>query len=106
MTERTSARQPLTLEDLRKKRGEILEIAAQYGAGNVRVFGSVVRGSAVADSDIDFLIDIVDMSRFAWGGGGLLMDLQKLLGREVDITTEKALHWYLRDQVLEEATPL
>ena len=106
MDEKWHTKEPLTLESLRAKRAEILEIAARHGAGNVRVFGSLVRGEAEPDSDVDFLVDIVDLSRFSWGGGGLLMDLQELLGREVDITTEKALHWYLRDQVLEEATPL
>ena len=106
MDEKTRTEQPLTLQSLRAKRVEILEIAARHGAGNVRVFGSVVRGEAEPDSDVDFLVDIVDLSRFSWGGGGLLMDLQQLLGREVDVTTENALHWYIKDQILEEAMPL
>jgi uncharacterized protein len=106
MKTNTTTRQPLTLEDLRAMRHEILEIAARHGAGNVRVFGSVVRGETQSDSDVDFLIDIVDMSRFSWGGGGLLMDLQDLLGRQVDIATEKSLHWYIKDRILEEAVAL
>jgi uncharacterized protein len=71
----------------------------------VRVFGPVVRGEAERDSDVDFLIDIVDMSRYSWGGG-LLMDLQELLGCNVDLTTEQSLHWYIKDRILEEALPL
>ncbi|MBZ0302139.1 MAG: nucleotidyltransferase family protein [Anaerolineae bacterium] len=106
MTDQTLEQKPLTLADLRARRREILEIAARHGAGNVRVFGSVVRGEAEADSDVDFLIDIVDMSRFSWGGGGLIMDLQELLGRAVDVTTEKSLHWYLKERILKEAVPL
>jgi hypothetical protein len=106
MDKSTAEKQPLTLDELRARREEILELAARHGAGNVRVFGSVVRGEAEPDSDIDFLIDIVDMSRFSWGGGGLLVDLQELLGRKVDVTTEKSLHWYIKDRILEEAMPL
>jgi predicted nucleotidyltransferase len=106
MDKSTAEKQPLTLDELRAHREEILAIAARHGAGNVRVFGSVVRGEAEQDSDVDFLIDIVDMSRFSWAGGGLLMDLQELLGREVDVTTEKSLHWYIKDRILEEATSI
>lgn len=106
MDKSTAEKQPLTLDELRARRDEILEIAARHGAGNVRVFGSVVRGEAEPDSDVDFLIDVVDMSRFSWAGGGLLMDLQELLGREVDVTTEKSLHWYIKDRILKEAMPI
>jgi predicted nucleotidyltransferase len=106
MDKSTVEKQPLTLDDLRARRNEILEIAARHGAGNVRVFGSVVRGEAGLDSDVDFLIDIVDMSRFSWAGGGLLMDVQELLGCKVDVTTEKSLHWFIKDRILEEAVPL
>lgn len=96
----------MNLNELRKKRNEILALAEKHGAGNVRVFGSVARGEAGPDSDVDFLIDVVDSSRFHWAGGGLLMDLQELLDCEVDLVTEKALHWYLRDHILNEAVPL
>jgi predicted nucleotidyltransferase len=91
------------IEDLlQEKREEILQTAAQYGAYNVRVFGSVVRGEARPDSDVDFLVEM-DPHRSLLDLGGLLMDLQDLLGREVDVVTEKGLHWYIRDQVLAEA---
>jgi predicted nucleotidyltransferase len=91
-------------ELLKEKRQDILRVAAQHGAYNVRVFGSVMRGEAGPESDVDFLVDLEpDKSLFV---GGLLMDLQALLGREVDIVTEKALHWYIRDRVIREARPL
>ena len=92
-------------ELLREKREEILRIAAQRGAYNVRVFGSAARGEAGPDSDVDFLVDL-EPGRSLFDLGGLLMDLQDLLGREVDVVTEPALHWYIRDQVLAEAEPL
>jgi uncharacterized protein len=87
------------------QRNQILALAAKYGAGNVRVFGSVARGEAGADSDVDFLVDL-DEGRSLFDLGGLLMDLQKLLCRKVDIVTEKGLHWYIRDKILHEARPL
>ena len=94
------------IEDLlREKREEILRIAARYGAYNVRVFGSVVRGNANSANDVDFLVDMKP-DRSLLDLGGLLMDLQDLLGREVDVVTEKGLHWYIRDRVLAEARPL
>jgi uncharacterized protein len=90
---------------LREKRKEILRIAARRGAYNVRIFGSAVRGETSSDSDVDFLVDM-EPDRSLFDLGGLLMDLQGLLGREVDVVTEKGLHWYIRDQVLAEAQPL
>jgi predicted nucleotidyltransferase len=86
-------------------RNQILKLAAQHGAHNVRVFGSIARGEARPDSDIDFLVERgPDPSPFF--PGGLLMDLQDLLGRRVDIVTERGLHASLRDRVLREAVPL
>jgi hypothetical protein len=87
------------------KREQILAIAAKYGASNIRIFGSVARGTAEADSDIDFLVQL-ESGRSLFDLGGLLMDLQKLLSRRVDVVTEKSLHWYIRDRVLKEAQPL
>ena len=90
---------------LKYKRDEILALAARHGASHVRVFGSVVRGEAGQDSDVDFLVELEE-GRSLFDLGSLLMDLQDLLGRKVDIVTEKALHWYIRNKVLEEAVLL
>jgi hypothetical protein len=87
---------------LQNNRSAILELAERRGARNVRIFGSAARGEIGADSDIDFLVDL-ESGRSLFDLGGLLMDLQALLGRRVDVVTEKALHWYIRDQVLKEA---
>ncbi len=92
-------------ELLKEKRQDILRIAAQHGAYNERVFGSAVRGEAGPESDVDFLVDL-EPDKSLFDVGGLLMDLQALLGREVDVVTEKALHWYIRDHVSREAQPL
>jgi uncharacterized protein len=94
------------LEILREKREEILQIAARHGAFNVRVFGSVVRGEETLESDIDFLIDYDSQKVTPWFPGGLLMDLQDLLGRKVDVLTERGVSPWIRERVLAEAKPL
>ena len=94
------------LNTLRKQRATILEIAANHGASNVRVFGSVVRGEETPESDIDFLIDYDPDKITPWFPGGLLMDWQDLLGRKVDILTENGISPLIREQVLLEAQPL
>lgn len=90
---------------LKEKREEILKIAAKHGARNVRVFGSVARGEATLASDIDFLVQVGPKTS-PWFPVGLIDDLEILLGRKVDVLTEDALHWYIRDKVLKEAAPL
>jgi predicted nucleotidyltransferase len=94
------------IEDvLRDKREEILEIVKRHGADQVRVFGSIARGEARADSDIDLLVRPGPKTS-PWFPAGLVLDLEALLGRKVDVLTEKALHWYIRDRILSEAVPL
>ncbi len=90
---------------LQQKRQAILAIATAHGAHNIRVFGSVARGTAGPDSDIDFLVEF-DPDRSLMDYGRLLMDLQDLLGRKIDIATEQGLHRLIRDRVLKEAVPL
>jgi uncharacterized protein len=89
------------------KRSQILAIAEKHGAFNVRVFGSVARGEATAESDIDFLIDYDPVRRTPWFPMGLIHDLQALLGRSVDVATVEMLREDKgRDQVLAEAIEL
>ena len=90
---------------LQEKREDILRIAEKHGASNVRVFGSVARGEAGPDSDIDFLIDVGPVHS-SWFPAGLIIDLQGLLERKVDVVTADALHWFIRDRVLSESKPL
>lgn len=92
-------------EVLKAKRADILRLAAEHGARNVRVFGSAARGEDREDSDVDFLVEL-DPGRSLLDMGGLLMDLQELLGRRVDVVEPDALHWYVRDRILKEAVPL
>jgi predicted nucleotidyltransferase len=92
-------------ELLKEKRKEILQLAAQHGAKNVKVFGSVARGEADAQSDVDFLVEM-EPGRSLLDMGGLLMDLQDLLGRKVDVVSVKGLRARIRDRVLREAVPV
>jgi hypothetical protein len=92
-------------ELLHEKREEILQIAARHGARNVRVFGSVARGEADERSDVDLLIDL-GPERTPWFPGGLIVDLENLLRRNVDIATVAALRPRIRERVLREAVPL
>lgn len=90
---------------LKEKRGDILRIAAEHGAYNIRIFGSVARGEADSESDIDFLVDM-EPGRSLLDLGGLLMDLQDLLGCPIDVVTEKGLRERIRDRALKEAVAL
>jgi predicted nucleotidyltransferase len=95
----------LSLESLRQMRSEILHIAQAHGSKNVRVFGSVARGEEGPDSDLDLLVDL-EPRRNLLDLGHLVMDLQDLLGRKVDVVEPEGLHWYIRDRVLKEAVAL
>ncbi|MEE8275520.1 MAG: nucleotidyltransferase family protein [Alphaproteobacteria bacterium] len=90
---------------VRTRRDEILRIAAEHGARNLRVFGSVARGDAGPESDLDILVELED-GRSLFDMGGLLMDLQDLLGCKVDVVTERGLRDRIRARVLREAVPL
>ncbi|MBD1823875.1 nucleotidyltransferase family protein [Cyanobacteria bacterium FACHB-DQ100] len=91
-------------ELLADKREEILAIARKHKAFNIRVFGSVSRGEANAESDVDFLVEMKNHSlldRIA-----LIQDLEDVLGRKVDVALPENLHELIRDRVLKEAVPL
>jgi predicted nucleotidyltransferase len=92
-------------ELIRERREEILRAAGRHGASNLRVFGSVVRGEDGPDSDIDFLVTL-EPGRSLLDQAALVEDLEELLGGRVDIVEDDALHWYIRDRVLQEALPL
>ncbi|MSV31993.1 MAG: nucleotidyltransferase [Bryobacterales bacterium] len=96
----------VTLDTLRaKQREDILRLAERRGAHSLRVFGSVARGEANERSDLDLLV-AWEPGRSLMDHAGLVQDLQELLGMRVHLGTEKSLHWYVRDRILREATPL
>jgi predicted nucleotidyltransferase len=90
---------------IEEKREDIVKIAAKHGAKNVRVFGSTIRGEDRPDSDVDLLVD-VEATTSSWFPAGLVLDLEEVLGRPVEIVTEKGLNPLIKDHVLREAVPL
>lgn len=92
-------------ELLKAKRDDRLRIATAHGAHNVRAFGSVARGDAKPTSDVDFLVELEE-GRSLLDHVALIQALEDLLGRKVDVVTDGAVHWYIRDRVLAEAVPL
>jgi predicted nucleotidyltransferase len=83
----------------------IRELGERYGVQSIRIFGSFARGDARDDSDIDFVVEYVP------GKGGFAFvdfceEVEKLLGRKVDVVTEKSLPPSIRDQVLAQAIRL
>ena len=92
-------------ELLREKREQVLQIAARHGAHHVRVIGSVSRGEARPDSDVDLLVDL-EPDRSLLDHAALTIELEALLGRKVDVATERGMRPRIRERVLRDATPL
>ncbi|MEQ8466709.1 nucleotidyltransferase family protein [Coleofasciculus sp. E1-EBD-02] len=90
---------------IQEKREDILRIAALHGASNVRLFGSVARGEAKPDSDIDLLVEM-ESDRSLLDRIALIQDLEDLLGKKVDVATVKGLREVWRDRILNEAVSL
>jgi predicted nucleotidyltransferase len=92
-------------EILKEKREEILRIAQKHGVGKVKVFGSVARGEAGPESDVDLLIEVTG-PRTPWFPGGLVADLEELLGRRVSVIEAEAIREPLRQRIINEAVPI
>jgi uncharacterized protein len=95
----------MTKADLLAHRDEILAIGKRYGASDFRIFGSVARGDASEDSDLDLIVTF-EPNRSLFDQGGLLMDLRELLGVKVDVISEGALTGRFGQIAREEAVPL
>ncbi len=92
-------------QKLQLKRQAIIEIAARYGAHDLKIFGSVIREEETTDSDIDFLVKM-DEGRSLLDYIGLIQELESFLGCKVDVAQATTLHPVIREQVLQEAVPL
>jgi len=91
--------------EARRRRNEILALATKYGAQNVRVFGSVARGDAGPESDLDLLVTF-ERGRSLLDLVGFEQDLEEMLGCKVDVVSERGISPYLEKRILEEAVPL
>ena len=94
----------MNLVQLHHLKPQILAIAKEHGVGNVRVFGSVARGEAGAQSDVDFLVSIEEL--LGWKYFGLEPALKELLGCEVDVVSDDSIRPRLRERILADAVPL
>ena len=90
---------------LESRRNEILDLAAKYGAKNLRVFGSVARGEGGPGSDLDLLVDM-EKGRTLLDLVGFWQDLEELLGCRVDVITDGGISPYLQERIYAEALPL
>ena len=90
---------------VKEKREDILRIAAEYGARDVRIFGSVARGESDPESDVDFLVEL-EAGRSLLELGDLQMELESLLGCRVAVVTVRGLKARIRERVLREAVPV
>ncbi len=91
-------------DQLRDRREEILRVAAKHGAANVFLFGSVARGEETADSDVDLLVDVAG-DPTPWFPGGLVANLEDLLGRRIQVIVRRSLSPLIRESVLKDASP-
>jgi uncharacterized protein len=92
-------------EVVKEKREKILGLAAQHGASNVRIFGSVARGEEEPGSDVDFLVSLepgTTLIRHA----ALARKLRRLLGRKVHVVSERALRERIKERIVKEAVPI
>ena len=96
---------PITLENIKAKRTDIYRLGQRYHAENIRIFGSVARGEATDDSDIDFLVSFLPNASL-FDQAGLIEELCELLQQKVDVVSERAVTPYLKQIINEEALPL
>ena len=86
--------------------GRLAAVCKRYGVARLLVFGSVARGTAAPDSDVDVLYELLPGRRLGWEIEQLADELSGILGRPVDLVSVRALHRRLRGAVLAEAQPL
>ena len=88
----------LKVEDVSKK---ILPLLKQYGVRRAGLFGSVARGEARPESDVDLLVELPETSSLL-DLAGLQIDLETILGKKVDVITYNSIYHLLRERILGE----
>lgn len=100
-----AGRRRVTVAELRTRSAELMRIGERYGISNIRVFGSVARGEAGSDSDLDLLVDVAP-GRGYFDMAGFALDVEQLLGVYTEVATVAGLKARIRDRVTAEAIPL
>jgi predicted nucleotidyltransferase len=95
----------MTLQEIAERRKEIEQIGEKYGIRSIHLFGSVARGSADENSDVDFLVS-TDQGVSLLGLGGFQVEVEQLLGIKVDVVTAEALRPRIRQRAIQEAVAL
>jgi len=95
----------ITLKKIREKKADIIKISQHYHAENIRLFGSVARGEATDKSDVDFLVSFMPNASLL-DQAGMIEELSKLLQRNVDVVSERAVSPYLQETINAEAISL
>ena len=98
-------RRAVSLDDVRAHREEIVRVGERFGVRNIRVFGSVARGTSHQDSDLDLLID-VDPGHGYFDMAGFALEIEELLGVFTQVATVGGLKTRIRDRALGEAVPV
>ncbi|MDY7101064.1 MAG: nucleotidyltransferase family protein [Actinomycetota bacterium] len=93
----------MTIDGHTLDEARLAEVCERYGVAELSVFGSVARGEAGPDSDVDLLYVLAPDTRLGFGISRLEDDLAELFGRPVDLVAKRALHRLLRDGVLADA---
>ncbi len=92
-------------EAIREQREAILRVAAKHGATQVRLIGSVARGEARPDSDLDLLVKWQEGTSLL-DQAALMLELESLLGRKVDIASDGWVKPTKRESVYRDAIAL
>jgi uncharacterized protein len=96
----------VTADDLRALSGRLADLCREYGIAELAVFGSVARGTAGPDSDVDLLYVRVPGNDLGMAYFALQEDLEELFGRPVDLVPKDGLHRVIRDRVLADSQVL
>ena len=96
----------MLLRELQEIRSTLTQIAEQFGASHLRVFGSVARGEETAASDVDFLVELPKGYDLFSQRIPLAQRLSELLNRRVELIPEHELNPHMREKILDEAVSL